>query len=1270
MKLRPLALAFALVFSALYHASAITADELAQFLGIRSWGTTVALPPDSFSADIHEIVDGEVGRLWLRTGNPVSLRTGDRVAKEPEKGLRIVIGPHDGNYKIAVTYRGFITTGVQTEVPLFSDSFTATLPPEITEGDYVLLGETKQNSIADTSVGAFKHGFLLRITKIAPPASGSGVVLDREGTVLAESRDSRLVFPNDALAAQVLGQLTEPAVPAAGQTAHLTLDARLQLLAEQALREAGSGAVVVVDPATGNILAMASAPRVDPAKDDSRDLEMNHAVTAYPAGGAFLPVTALAGALAGHAADTFECTGGVQYGDYLLKCWIDAKQGAHGSLGLADALHASCGAFFYQSGNVAGIDAIDRVGKMLGLGAKTGIPLRGEEGGVLPGPDWLKAVRPGEQWSGPHTANTSIGQGYVKATPLQMAMVAATLANGGVSHQPRLVEEITDAGGVAPKRKAVVRSDLREEGIDEADIETIRRGMWRTVNESGGSGAQARVEGIEVAGRTGTAQFLQGTVKETAGWFIGFAPYEKPRFAICVLVPGAQSGGAVAAPIAAKILTGALSSEELSTPTPVAQATGQLDSTPKTGAESPATAEASVRIPDAMIIAARAGEPEEIAALIHYDQSGAFDASIADKLLDQLVRQRELKAFTVLLDELRKTHYGKDWQPDDALLDELVREERRDFIDAMLARWLDPAGLEARRDLAAAEMAEWITRRAAETRQQRADQDALVAAAGKGDLATIKRLLNAGVDIDCVATREMEWESARSHTPLTLASREEQYEAAKLLLERGAQVDLPKHPGWDYTPLCFAKSVKVAELLKAHGANVNAKLFKRDVSILTYQARFGGADIVQWMLDQGLDPKMIGDNHQNLLFDAGDARTAEILLKAGVDPNHVDEFDRTPLDSAQSGEIAKLLIAAGAKPKADENAIAGMIYNYASASAIEEVIEAAGKIDPAAAQKGLIAAAHGDQAEIAELLLQHGAKADEPGLWGSSDDFPILPLMVCTVHGSPKTAKVLLARGADPNAGERPGMLLQNAIQNGHTEVAKILRDAGAKGVSDLAFFIATEDEAKIVESLASAPGFEEDPDFWDQALPTAARQGHLEAVRAALAKGVPLAPRPEGNAFTAAASEGRHETLAELLAHRQAPHDAAELRQALWQAVWNSHPYDEQRPADAFERCVKMLLGAGALSEDASTRASLMQAAIFTRNPGGNSRVFEMLAAAGADPNPLLGEEEKKQMRLSEIIQASCDQQGCSTPFARTLQTFERLAKVSINRERKPKEK
>lgn len=868
MKLRPLALAFAFVSSALHHASAITVDELAQFLGIRSWGTTVTLPPDSFSADIHEIVDGEVGRLWLRTGNPVWLRTGDRVAKEPEKGLRIAIGPHEGNYKIAVTYRGFITTGAQTEVPLFSDSFTATLPPEITEGDYVLLGETKQNSIADTSVGAFKHGFLLRITKIAPPASG------------------------------------------------------------------------------------------------------------------------------------------------------------------------------------------------------------------------------------------------------------------------------------------------------------------------------------------------------------------------------------------------------------------HLDSTPKTDDEFPATEETSVRIPDAMIIAARAGEPEEIAALIQraYDQSGAFDATIADTLLDQLVRLRELKAFTVLLDELRKTHYGKDWQPDDALLDELVREERRDFIDAMLARWLDPAGLEARRDLAAAEMAEWITRRAAETRQQRADQDALVAAAGKGDLATIKRLLDAGVDIDCVATRDMEWESARSHTPLTLASREEQYEAAKLLLERGAQVDLPKHPGWDYTPLCFAKSVKVAELLKAHGANVNAKLFERDVSILTYQARFGGADIVQWMLDQGLDPKMIGDNHQNLLFDAGDARTAEILLKAGVDPNHVDEFDRTPLDSAQSGEIAKLLIAAGAKPKADEKAIAGMIYNYASASAIEEVIEVAGKIDPAAAQKGLIAAAHGDQAEIAELLLQHGAKADEPGLWGEND--PILPLMVCTIFGSPKTVKVLLSHGADPNAGERPGMLLQNAIQNGHTEVAKILRDAGAKGVSDLAFFIATEDEAKIAELLASAPGFEETPDFWDQALPTAARQGHLEAVRAALAKGVPLAPRPEGNAFTAAASEGRYETLAELLAHRQAPHDAAELRQALWNAVWNSHPYDKQRPADAFERCVKMLLGAGALSEDASTRAGLMQAAIFTRNPGGNSRVFEMLAAAGADPNPLLGEEEKKQMRLSEIIQASCDQQGCSTPFAQTLQTFERLTKVSITRERKPKEK
>lgn len=415
------------------------------------------------------------------------------------------------------------------------------------------------------------------------------------------------------------GELSRTA-PKQGNNVLLTLDLRLQYIAERALRmgNIGRGAAVVVDPRNGEILAMASVPSYDPnmfipsvsAPDwemltkDETDPLTNRAIQSYAPGSTFKTVTALAGLRAGLTAkNTFNCSGGVQYGAKYMKCWVvDRHMAPHGNLNLSDAIKYSCNAFFYQWGNKAKIEEIDAVGDALGLGHRTGVPLSGESPGVLPGKEWLARVSPQERWSDGYTANVSIGQGSCEASPLQMAMVTSAIANRGISYEPRLVYRVLDQEGhdaVGPDGQVLVphaskvRANLRDSGISEEQIELVRRGMWKVVNDGGGTGRKAKVAGavvenkpqtdaeravvagqkeeegrfvikgnIEVAGKTGTAQFWREVngkrEKDNHTWFICFAPYDAPRYAICIMVEGGKSGGGTSAPIAQKILSEAL----------------------------------------------------------------------------------------------------------------------------------------------------------------------------------------------------------------------------------------------------------------------------------------------------------------------------------------------------------------------------------------------------------------------------------------------------------------------------------------------------------------------------------------------------------------------------------------------------------------------------------------------------------------------------------------------------------------------------------------
>lgn len=362
--------------------------------------------------------------------------------------------------------------------------------------------------------------------------------------------------------------------PRKGNDVYLTLDARIQYIAERALRESapaiGRGSVVVLDPNTGGVLAMASVPSYNPNKfipaitpEDFRSYLsntanplLNRSVRTYAPGSTYKVMISYAGILDGIENNRFNCPGSVTYGNKAMKCWIASKGGAHGTLGLTDALMRSCNCFFYLYGNRAGIANIEKAGKIFGLGERSGIELNEEDPGILPGPAWFRIHQPNLRADSPGlVANTSIGQGFVLASPLQLAGITATTANGGIAYRPHLLKQIMDGPEIVREQKPEVRGNFADLGLTSNKLELIRKGMWKVVNEAGGTARGARIDNVEVAGKTGTAQnWRTDGKKDNHTLFLSFAPYKDPKFAVCILVQGGHSGGGVAAPIAKRVL--------------------------------------------------------------------------------------------------------------------------------------------------------------------------------------------------------------------------------------------------------------------------------------------------------------------------------------------------------------------------------------------------------------------------------------------------------------------------------------------------------------------------------------------------------------------------------------------------------------------------------------------------------------------------------------------------------------------------------------------
>lgn len=339
-----------------------------------------------------------------------------------------------------------------------------------------------------------------------------------------------------------------------GQNLQLTLDLDLQVVAELAM-ENRRGAVVAMDPRTGEILAMVSRPAFDPnlfaARIKSKDWKMimndpghpllNRAIQAQLApGSTFKPIMAVAGLETGVIDDSYtvNCPGGATFYGRYFKCHeVDGHTDLH------KAIVKSCDVFFYNVGNKLGIDNIAHYAELAGLGHKTGIDLPHEAEGTMPSTKW-KARTLRQKWYAGETISVSIGQGYVTVTPLQIAAAIGGIATGGMWPTPHVVK---NAPHLAPTR----RGDFKAE-----NIEKVVAGMYGVVNE-GGTGARARLPGLEVCGKTGTAQLasnqlLKGTrlgqtMKDTA-WFVGFAPRQAPEIVVAALLENGEFSK-LAAPI-------------------------------------------------------------------------------------------------------------------------------------------------------------------------------------------------------------------------------------------------------------------------------------------------------------------------------------------------------------------------------------------------------------------------------------------------------------------------------------------------------------------------------------------------------------------------------------------------------------------------------------------------------------------------------------------------------------------------------------------------
>lgn len=371
--------------------------------------------------------------------------------------------------------------------------------------------------------------------------------------------------------------------PDPGANVSLTIKKDFQALAERLL--AGKrGAIVAMNPADGRILAMASSPSYDPnvfiggidkstweAIAGSTDFPLHNRVLTgqYPPGSVFKIVMALAGLEEGviRPEEEITCGGTFTLGTHDYHCW---KKYGHGSVDLRKAIVESCDVYFYKLGKKLGIDRISSYAKRFGLGEPTGFDAGWERPGLIPSREW-KLKKLGTPWQAGETISASIGQSFVLVTPIQMVVMLSAVFNGGILYQPQVTEAVEKPDGETLYRfEPKVKGTL---GIKPSHLAFVRNALVAAVNDPAGTGGQSRLDGIPVAGKTGTAQVVtlekQKAAKNGAdlaryrdhAWFTAIAPADRPRIAVAVFIENGGHGGQAAAPVAKELLSAYLSAE-------------------------------------------------------------------------------------------------------------------------------------------------------------------------------------------------------------------------------------------------------------------------------------------------------------------------------------------------------------------------------------------------------------------------------------------------------------------------------------------------------------------------------------------------------------------------------------------------------------------------------------------------------------------------------------------------------------------------------------